>query len=348
MKLLSSLLAAFAFVVMSVLPASSKDFSEAYKATVDGVFQVIIQENSTTVGSGSAFMAAENFFITSSHVVGDAEDIHKIKLVGDDNPARMWLVDKVVYHDVYNDIAILRMSETTYKLFKENENPIVLPLSDSLSTTPGMEFMGIGNRFGYSLHAYFGHVSQTYLNAEDREREIVHFIDSEFYPGDSGGPIVNNEGKVIGIANRIMIHTFGNGEMCVIDQCPTGMIEVITASESIRKAMYDYAYLGAYFDADQGFEVSLVYNRNVTRISTIKGKVMEKYLKPQDGDISFTGPVFGREPYVINSIDDWKFINRLIGYGEKFTVNFTRNGERMSTEVDTRMNGLVFEQEFEQ
>lgn len=140
-------------------------------------------------------ISADGFIVSNHHVVGDADSI-KVRLHdGREFDAR------VVGTDAKSEIAVIKI---------EAENLPVLPDGDSTELDVGEWVMAIGNPFGLSETVTIGIVS-----AKGRSglaiAEYEDFIqtDAAINPGNSGGPLIDKQGKVVGICTAIVSGTGG-------------------------------------------------------------------------------------------------------------------------------------------
>ena len=144
---------------------------------------------------GSGFIISrDGFVITNYHVVKDAEEI--IVRLND----RRELSAEVVGTDVKSDVALLKV---------EAEGLPVVDLGSSEGLKPGQWVVAIGSPFGFEYSVTAGIVSA--LGRSLPSENYVPFIQTDVAvnPGNSGGPLFNLDGKVVGINSQIYSHTGG-------------------------------------------------------------------------------------------------------------------------------------------
>jgi serine protease Do len=146
-------------------------------------------------GTGSAFVYDKTgLVLTNNHVIDGASDIRVVFGKSHEVDA------EVVGRDAPTDIAVLRV--------EGSEHPAI-PLGNSDRTRVGDWVVVIGNPFGLSHTVTAGIVS-----AKDRTGDDVQLGDSSGYynfiqtdasihPGNSGGPLLNTSGEVVGISTAI-------------------------------------------------------------------------------------------------------------------------------------------------
>ena len=156
------------------------------------------KRKASSLGTGF-IISADGYIVTNSHVVEGADKI-MVNFDGDKNSA---LAAKVVGADAETDLALLKV-ETSKAL-------PVLTFGDSDAAEVGEWVVAIGNPFGHS-----GTVTAGILSAKGRDLHSGPFdsflqTDASINPGNSGGPLINMEGKVIGINTAIRANAQGIG-----------------------------------------------------------------------------------------------------------------------------------------
>jgi len=148
-------------------------------------------------GQGSGFLiTADGYILTNSHVVDGADKI-KVKLHGGRE-----VEAKLIGKDPRSDIAVIKIEGNGYPF---------LALGDSDAIEVGEWVIAIGNPFGLSESITVGIVSakgRSGIGLADYEDFIQ--TDAAINPGNSGGPLLNIEGKVIGINSAIYSASGGN------------------------------------------------------------------------------------------------------------------------------------------
>ena len=186
-------------VIEKIMPAVVEVISEQHKDPVKKGFEMRKegkrQTQDNTFLSGSGFIiSADGYVITNAHVVNNAFNGNAIIHIIFKNSEK-YEVDLVNY-DEDSDIALLKIKE----------NQIQFPFLVWGSTPEvGEKTIAIGSPMNLSFSATFGNVSalERFLpNAP----AFVSFIqtDAAVNPGNSGGPLFNENGEVIGINTIIM------------------------------------------------------------------------------------------------------------------------------------------------
>jgi serine protease Do len=146
-------------------------------------------------GQGSGFIvSADGLILTNAHVVRDAKDV-TVKLTD-----RREFQAKVLGSDPKTDVAVLKIEAT---------NLPVVPLGKSRDLKVGEWVLAIGSPFGFENSVTAGVVSAKGRSLPDDS--LVPFIQTDVAvnPGNSGGPLFNARGEVIGINSQIFSRTGG-------------------------------------------------------------------------------------------------------------------------------------------
>ena len=226
-------------------------------------------------GSGSGFIVeADGRILTNAHVVKDADQI--VVTLSDNREFKA----KVLGADERTDVALIEIDA--------DDLPVVrLGNSDQLEV--GEWVLAIGAPFGMSYTATQGIVSAT----ERQLRETyVPFIqtDAAVNPGNSGGPLFNARGEVIGINSQIL--SGSGGYMGLSFAIPINTANLI-AKQLADKGFVERGYLGIQFQQVSGREArafGLDRPRGALVASVVPdGPADEAGVKPGDIVLSYNG-----------------------------------------------------------
>jgi serine protease Do len=153
------------------------------------------QQQMPVRGQGSGFIvSADGLILTNAHVVHGAKDV-TVKLTD-----RREFQAKVLGSDPKTDVAVLKI---------DAKNLPVVPLGSARSLKPGQWVLAIGSPFGFENSVSAGVVSAIGRSLPDDS--FVPFIQTDVAvnPGNSGGPLFNTRGEVVGINSQIYSRTGG-------------------------------------------------------------------------------------------------------------------------------------------
>ena len=185
----ASAFSAFWLLFAATLVFSQPPTADTYKAVKAGV--VAVRWEGKTIGGGAIIDAKRGFIVSSTHVVAGAQTI-KVKLVdGNEHLA------KVLVADAASEIAILQFEKRPKDLVE-----IELAKSDP---EPGEDLLVIGHPLRYEWSLSRGVVSATGRTLEINGGTLTGCFqhDAGTNPGSSGGPVLDTEGRLLGINTAV-------------------------------------------------------------------------------------------------------------------------------------------------
>ena len=288
-------------IASKVGPATVSILAELSYGNINGMAQ-------TAEASGSGFIvSADGYIVTNNHVVEGATAVQVI-VAGETDP-----IDAVVVGtDATTDIAVLKIDRTSL--------PYVT-LGDSDSLQVGELAVAIGNPFGELA----GSVTVGVISALDREISINNSsynllqTDASINSGNSGGPLVNSYGEVIGITNAKVSEGEGIGFAIPINDIKTVIEDLINNGFVTGRPVLGIGVITVdQTTADQyGWPVG-AYIRQVD----VNSAAEKAGLKVGDIITSIDGTAITKTEQVIE-------IKNSHAVGDSLTITVSRNGSTM-------------------
>ena len=258
---------------------------------------------------GTAFFVTTNgYMLTNHHVVEGAD---KITVTLND---RTELDATLVGSDERSDVAVLKVSGKQFP---------ALPIGDSNGLKVGEPVLAIGSPFGFDYSASAGIVSAKSRNfSRDTSVPFIQ-TDVALNPGNSGGPLFNQRGEVIGINSRIFSGTGGYMGLSFsipIDAAMDIYEQLKTNGEVAR------AYLGIYpQDIDrnlaEAYNLARPQGALLTRVSP-DSPAQKAGLKSGDIILQYNDAQIMRASDLLNLLNRAK-------PNDAFHVQIQRDGKRM-------------------
>lgn len=177
----------------ALLDAYSNAVSDAVGIASAAVVHLEVSGNQTPGGSGSGFfISPDGYAITNSHVVHGARHIKAALADGRTTTADL------IGDDPHTDLAVVRASVGTVPH---------LEFADSARLKPGQIAIAIGSPMGFQQTVTAGIVSALGRSLRAQSGRLIDHIiqtDAALNPGNSGGPLIDTHGRVIGVNTAII------------------------------------------------------------------------------------------------------------------------------------------------
>jgi len=280
-----------------------------------------IGEGSGGYGTGF-FVSADGYIATNYHVIEGAETVRVTLSAGQVKDAR------IVGYAQADDIAVLKISGDNYP---------ALSIGDSDALRVGDILVAVGHPGGVeapwtTTHGIVSALNRVITVNTDIEIFDVTMIqtDAALNPGNSGGPICNLNGEVVGIVSRKLTDTEGislalpiNGSMELINAIiRDGHAENVVSSISRSRPVMGISG----YDIRKG--ESYTYN-NATYTATADG-VMISAVTASSGAYGVLKPadiLIGLDDYTFTTMEELKYILYEYSVGDRVTVTVVRDGK---------------------
>ena len=284
-------------------------------------------DNNTKVATGTGtgiVMTSDGYIITNAHVVYDSEDNYGRAL-----NVSVMMSDETKYdativgYDIDTDIAVLKIDASGLTAAEFGN-------SDDLQV--GELVLAIGNPLGFEL---FGSVTSGIVSALNREISIndkkMNLIqtDAAINNGNSGGPLVNSYGQVVGINSAKMSSTMTSATVEGL-----GFAIPITQAKTIIDDLINYGYVkgrpqiginGKTIDESTANLYGLPVGIYITSLTPGGAAEMAGV---QAGDI-----IIGVDKKAVSTIDELNEEKNKHKAGEEITLTVNRNGSDIDIKV---------------
>lgn len=184
--------------------------------------------------SGSGFIiSAEGYIVTNNHVIEGVDDLSVILSDGSEIPAA------VISTDIFADLAVLKI---------DGQVPGIVVLGDSDKLKPGETVIAIGSPLGdFRNSVTTGVISATGRmldTGQGYEMENLLQTDAAINSGNSGGPLVNLAGEVVGV-NTLVVRGSGSGASAEgLGFAIPSNTALLISNQMIEKGYFARPYLG--------------------------------------------------------------------------------------------------------
>ncbi|MET0332476.1 MAG: Do family serine endopeptidase [Dyella sp.] len=279
-----------------------------------------------SVGSGF-ILSKDGYILTNNHVVEDADSV-TVRLQD-----RRSLVAKVVGTDPKYDIALLKVTAGA---------PLpAVTIGDSRALKPGQWVLAIGSPFGFDYTVTQGIVSAVGRNLGSQDQPYTSFIQTDvpINRGNSGGPLFNLQGQVVGINSQIYSSTGGYQGVAFSIPIDVAMsaVEQLKTRGYVSRGMLGVMVQGVSADMVKGFGLGAETGAAVTSVEP--GSGAEKAgLRAGDVILSFNGTA-------IDQASDLPPLVATTKPGSQASVVIMRGGKRQTvpvtiTELPRDKNGV--------
>ena len=185
-----------------------------------------------SLGSGFVIDKA-GYIVTNYHVVGNAQSVH-VSFSNNDS-----MKAEIIGKDPATDVALLKVQASSRAL-----KP--LPLGDSDGIHVGDQVAAIGNPLGLDRSITLGIVSALHRSLTSPEGTPIDRViqtDAALNHGNSGGPLLNAQGEVVGVSSAISTGDSGEGNIGIGFAIPINTVRDVVA-ELKAQGHVDHPYLG--------------------------------------------------------------------------------------------------------
>jgi S1-C subfamily serine protease len=302
-------------------------YNNASPAVVEITVQGIGIMGSFIQGEGSGFLVdGDGNILTNNHVVDGASRVSVIFKNGTTVDA------SVVGTDSVHDLALIHVEPSTISGITP------LQLGDSSTVKPGQMAIAIGAPYGLVDTITVGVISGLDRNISGSSLTGMLQTDAALNPGNSGGPLLNADGEVIGINTAVETQSGARGiGFAVPSNVAKLALPNLKAGKQVQRVWLGIT--GLALDADLAKQLDLPVNQGVYVVNVVSGSPADKAGLKGSGSGSGGVPATGGD--VITTVDGnaLKSVTDLTNYfagkqvGDQVTLSILRGGSTMSVTV---------------
>ncbi|KXS46833.1 MAG: HtrA2 peptidase [Methanohalophilus sp. T328-1] len=317
--------------------SSGEIYENLYNLVFDSVVSVRAEgeiNGNQFISGGSGFLYdAEGYIVTNQHVVESADSVEVYFSNG------VVMDAEITGTDVYSDIAVLKVDEVPCD---ETCQPYPLPMANSSRINPAQMVMAIGTPFGLEGSVTHGIVSATGRTMSTTNGFSIPNViqtDAPLNPGNSGGPLIDLSGKVIGVNRARSGDNLGFA-------IPSNKARMV-ADAIIEKGEYDHSWIGIQMlpvspRAADFMDLNEEAARGVMVVVVVEGGPAEEAGLKSAEEVKINDEIIFINGDIIVGVDGVEVYNsdQIIAYisekqpGDEIELEYYRDGEKMTTQLE--------------
>nr|WP_246050755.1 trypsin-like peptidase domain-containing protein [Leptospira langatensis] len=291
-----------------ILDAYSKSVVRAVETVGPSVVHLQVSNAKGEGGSGSGFfLTPDGYIATNSHVVDGAKKIVANLSDGSSKEADL------VGNDPHTDVAVLKVHGNSFAHSS---------FMDSKQLKVGQLVVAIGNPYGFESTVTAGVVSALGRSLRSRNGRLIDNViqtDAALNPGNSGGPLVDSQGRIVGINTAIILPAQG---ICfaVASNTAEYVITRLISYGSVKRG-----YLGI---AGQNQKIPAL-TKSMNRLHLDSGILVMSLESGSPADkagVKSNDLIIGLDEKDIHTIDDLHKILDESSIGKKLGIRLLRDG----------------------
>lgn len=271
------------------------------------------------IGSG-VIVSQDGYILTNAHVVSDAKDDQQVDVLFSDNSTAK---AKILFRDETLDLAIIKVEKTGLQ---------AIELGDSDHVQVGDKAIAIGNPVGLNLQSTLtsGYISGVNRSIQMQDSSVLDGLfqtDAAINSGNSGGALLNKDGKLIGINTAKVQSTDGIGFAI-----PVNTAKPIIKS-FLEKGRFESVQLGI---RGVNIDVYQQYLGSEEDLSGVKGVVVVDIARggnASKSDLRENDIILSINDKPIESMNKLKQVLLTISEGDTAKVKIRRQGQEKEIEI---------------
>ena len=312
-------------IMPSVVGVSSTfEYTQEYNSWGFMGFQPQTETKEVTGTGTGIVMTEDGYIITNSHVVYDTEygcgkAIDVSILLSDESEHKA----KIIAYDIETDLAVLKIDETGLTPAQ---------FGDSNDLRVGELVIAVGNPLGFDL---FGSVTSGIVSALNRQISIneknmtLIQTDAAINSGNSGGPLLNSCGQVIGINSAKMSSAYGSASVEGL-----GFAIPISDAKIIIDDLINNGYVtGRPQIGITTVDVTEAYSRYLNIPMGVYVQSIQKDSAAEKAGLQIGDVIIDIEGEAVKTAEELNKVKNNYKAGDKITITVTRAGEDISMDL---------------
>jgi S1-C subfamily serine protease len=306
------------------LPADDADLLDAYsRAVVDvveraGSAVVSIEIGGVRGGAGSGFVVTpDGYVMTNSHVVSNQRAI-RVR-----TPAGETVEGQVMGDDPATDLALVRVDSTALG------TPVpFLPIDGDHAPRVGQLAVAIGNPLGFESTVSTGVVSALGRSLRGKGGRLIDNViqhTAPLNPGNSGGPLLDGRGRVLGVNTAIIARSQGIGFAIAVETA-AWVLGQLLAHGRVRRAWLGVGAIRRPLDRRLAYHHGL--GAAAVEVQSVEPRSPAEAAGLRDGDL-----IVRFSDTSITGVDELHRALRSWPAGTPATVGILRRGARLSLDL---------------
>lgn len=286
---------------------------------------IFYQGSGTATAEGSGIIISQDgYILTNNHVVNSTTSTSSFSELGKANKITVYLYNdetaydaKIIGTDEQTDLAVIKI---------EKNNLTAAELGDSDSVKVGEFSMAVGNPLGMQSSVTSGIISALNRKVTDTDGKSYTLIqtDAAINSGNSGGALVNSEGKVIGINTLKMS---GNGVEGL------GFAIPINSAKPIYEQLIQYNKVKRPYIGISGKDLSESVAKANNLVVGVYVVSVEDFSAGQKADIRIGDVIIEVDGQKITTMDELNEIKNKHNIGDTMTLKVYRDGKEKELKV---------------
>jgi S1-C subfamily serine protease len=274
-------------------------------------------------GAGSGVVVTpDGYLLTNSHVVNGAGKVADVRVR---TTAGETLPGHVVGDDPATDIAVVKVDPGA---LPGNGTPAYAPIDATAKTRPGQLVVAIGNPLGFESTVSTGVVSALGRTLRGRDGRLIDGVvqhTAPLNPGNSGGPLLDGRGRLVGINTAIIAMSQGLG-FAIGAETAAWVLGQILATGRVRRAWLGVG--GARRPLDRKLARHHELGETAVEVMSVEPKSPAARAGLIDGDL-----IVGFDGAAVASVDDLHRRLRDHTPGKAAELAVIRRGARIAVAI---------------